>query len=59
MRFDERDVREAYRRGARDAYESAAAGMRKSEATKVEAWLEELEAWEDSDPPPPPLPPQA
>lgn len=59
MRFDEPDVREAYRRGARDAYESAAAGLRRSEARKVEAWLNELDGWQDSDPPAPPLPPQA
>lgn len=59
MRFDEPDVREAYRRGAHDAHESASAGMRRSEARKVEAWLAELDAWQDSDPPPPPLPAQA
>jgi len=59
MRFDEPDVREAYRRGARDAYECAAAGIRQTEARKIKAWLDELDGWRYSDPPLPPLPPQA
>jgi len=59
MRFDEPDVREAYRRGARDAYESVAAKLSRSEGRDLKAWLSALEGWEDGDPPNPPLPPQA
>jgi hypothetical protein len=56
MRFHEPDVREAYRRGARDTYEGLAAGLTRSKAREFEAWLDELEAWQDGEPP---LPPQA
>ncbi len=57
MRFDEPDVREAYRRGARDCFESVASGLSSRKARAIEGWLQELEAWEDSDlsPPAPPL----
>ena len=59
MRYDEPDVREAYRQGARDAFESVASTLNRSEARSVKAWLDALEGWEDGDPPNPPLPPQA
>lgn len=55
MRFDEPDVREGYRRGARDCYESAVAGLKARQCREIEAWLKELDAWQDGDPPPPPL----
>lgn len=55
MRFHEPDVREAYRRGARDCYEGALDGMNARQARKIQKWLAELEAWEDGDPPPPPM----
>jgi hypothetical protein len=55
MRFDEPDVREAYRRGVRDCFESVADGLTKRQARQVEAWLKELDAWDYSDPPPAPL----
>ena len=54
MRFHEPDVREAYRRGARDCYESLIATLKSRQAQEVEVWLSELEAWEDGDPPSPP-----
>jgi hypothetical protein len=54
MRFDEPDVREGYRRGARDCYESAVKAMKVRRAREIEAWLNELDAWQDDDPPPPP-----
>jgi hypothetical protein len=56
MRFDEPDTREAYRRGARDLYESIARDLARSQVRNIEAWLEELETWQEFDPPPPPLP---
>jgi hypothetical protein len=55
MRFYEPDVREAYRRGARDCYESLIATLKAYQAREVEAWLTDLDGWEDGDPPPPPL----
>lgn len=51
MRFDERDVREAYRRGARDCFESLANSLTKRQARQIEAWLKDLDNWEYSDPP--------
>lgn len=59
MRYDEPDVREAYRQGARDAFESVAGALSRAEARAVKAWLEALVRWDDGDPPNPPLPPQA
>lgn len=55
MRFDEADVREAYRRGARDCFESAANGLTRRKAREIEAWLKELDTWDYSEPPPAPL----
>ena len=55
MRFDEPDVRESYRLGARDCFESLASGLTKRRAREIEAWLEELDRWDYSDPPPAPL----
>jgi hypothetical protein len=55
MRFDEADVREAYRSGARDCFECLADRLNKREARQLEAWREELESWDYSDPPPVPL----
>jgi hypothetical protein len=55
MRFDEADVREAYRRGVRDCFESLVSGLTKRRSRQIEAWLKELDAWEFSDPPPAPL----
>lgn len=55
MRFDEPDVREGYRRGARDCYESAVGALKPGKSREIEAWLSELDAWQDGDPPQPPL----
>ena len=54
MRFHEPDVREAYRRGARDCYESLIATLKDYQAREVGAWLDELDKWEDGEPPLPP-----
>jgi hypothetical protein len=55
MRFDEPDVREAYRLGVRDCFDSLVSGLTKRQARQIEAWLKELDAWDYSDPPPAPL----
>jgi hypothetical protein len=55
MRFDEPDMREAYRLGARDCFESMANSLPRRQAREIEAWLKELESWDYSDPPTPPL----
>lgn len=56
MRFDEPDVRDAYRRGARDCYEVLLPGLKVRRAREVErGWLRELDAWQEDDPPPSPL----
>jgi len=52
--YDHADRRDAYRNGARDAYESAALALRAGEKRALEAWLVELEAWDSGDPPEPP-----
>lgn len=55
MRFDESDVREAYRQGIRDCVDSLSSGLTKRQARQFEAWLKELDAWDYGDPPPAPL----
>lgn len=55
MRFDEPDVRDSYRRGAHDLYESVVAGLKPNHARAIKAWLEGLDAWEEGEPPHPPL----
>lgn len=55
MRFDEPDAREAYRRGARDCFESLANELTKRQARQIETWLKDLDTWDYSDPPPAPL----
>lgn len=55
MRFDEPDVREAYRCGARDCYESMILKAESRKSRDIEKWLDELENWQDGDPPQPPL----
>lgn len=54
MRFDEPDVREAYRRGARDCLEALASGITTRRVREIKKWLGELEAWQDDEPPSPP-----
>ena len=55
MRFHEPDVREAYRRGARDCYDSLIATLKADQVRQMQAWLGELDDWDDGDPPPPPF----
>lgn len=55
MRFEEPDVRDAYRRGVRDFYETSVGWIKPREAREIDAWLEELDAWEHGEPPPPPF----
>jgi hypothetical protein len=55
MRFHEPDVRDAYRRGARDLYESLMRTMKARKAREIETWLRELDDWDEGEPPPPPL----
>ena len=56
MRFDEPDTREAYRRGARDLFECVAGALTPNELRVLEAWFEEVENWQEFDPPHPPTP---
>lgn len=53
MRFHEPDVRDAYRRGARDLYEGMATVLKPGPAREIEGWLDELDSWEDGEPPSP------
>jgi hypothetical protein len=55
MRFDEPDVRDAYRRGVHDLYESVAAGLGRRQARGIDVWLRELDEWHEGEPPPSPL----
>lgn len=48
-------MREAYRRGVRDCFESIERHLKKHDGQRVEAWLKELDAWDYDDPPPAPL----
>jgi hypothetical protein len=48
------EVRAAYVRGARDAYESVLVGCDPLILRQLEEWLSQLEAWQEGDPPPPP-----
>ena len=54
MRYDEPDVREAYRSGAVDLFETIAAVLSARQARDIKEWLQELETWQDFDPPAPP-----
>jgi hypothetical protein len=54
MRFDDPDIRKAYRRGVADAYESACIHVPATRRLAVDAWLRDLEAWESGEPPEPP-----
>lgn len=55
MEFDEPDVREAYRQGARDCFESVAHALNRRQAREIEAWLDALDGWEHDDPPHAPI----
>jgi hypothetical protein len=51
MRFEERDEREAYRRGVRDCFETMTATLTAKEARQIEAWLQALDDWDHGEPP--------
>jgi hypothetical protein len=55
MQYDEQAFREAYRRGAHEAYDSAMIGMEPCHARAIEEWLSDLDAWKGGDPPPAPI----
>ena len=54
MWFNEPANREAYRRGARDAFDSMVAGLKAPDVRAMEDWLNDLDAWQKGAPPPPP-----
>jgi hypothetical protein len=56
MRFDEPDTRDAYRRGAQDVLESLESSLTSRQNREFKSWLQELESWQEFDPPPPPSP---
>jgi hypothetical protein len=54
MWFNDMKAREAFRRGAREAFESCFVHMNPRQERAVSAWLSELDDWEGGDPPEPP-----
>jgi hypothetical protein len=54
LNSDDPDVRRAYVRGARDAYESAIANCDARTVRALEEWLVDLETWTGGERPPPP-----
>ena len=52
--FDDPMAREAYRRGASDAYESACLHVAPAPKRAIEEWLSDLASWKAGDPPEPP-----
>lgn len=54
MVYDDPAVRTAYRKGARDCYESAIPHLEVRNEREIIDWLSELEKWTAGDPPPPP-----
>jgi hypothetical protein len=51
MRFDSQEAREAYQRGAWDAYESAFPFVDARQERALLEWLRELDSWQVGDPP--------
>jgi len=54
MRYDDSEIREAYRRGAIDAYEAACIHVPAPRRAAVDAWLNDLRDWNRGEPPVPP-----
>ena len=52
--FDDPMIREIYRRGVRDAYESACTYLPPARCRVMEDWLTELDLWHGGNPPRPP-----
>ena len=51
MQYDSAEKREAYRRGAQDAFEFAVGYVPAPQMRALQEWLKDLEAWEVGDPP--------
>ena len=54
MWFDDLKARDAFRRGAREAYESAFIHMDARHERAVSEWINDLEDWTSGEPPPAP-----
>ena len=54
MQFDLPEVRDAYRKGALDAYESSCVHLDAAQKRAIEQWLVDLAGWTHGDPPVPP-----
>ena len=54
MLYDDPKVRAAYRKGAKDCYESSIPQLDPRREREVIDWLRELDAWTVGDPPTPP-----
>jgi hypothetical protein len=55
MWHDEPKAREAFRQGARDAFESSVTHMDAREKRAISQWLHELDDWHDGEPPATPV----
>ena len=55
MWHDEPKAREAFRQGARDAFESSVIHMDGREKRAISQWLEELDEWHAGEPPAAPV----
>jgi len=55
MTLDDAAVREAYRRGAHDAYESAVPFVDMRRERAILDWFTELDVWTKGEPPPAPV----
>jgi len=56
MSYDDPQVRRAFIVGAKAAYENLLFYVPERERDSIQSWLDQLEAWEDGDPPLPPNP---
>jgi hypothetical protein len=54
MKFGDPAIRAAYRRGARDAYESVFSRLDATVERELTDWLSNLDHWQEGDPPDPP-----
>jgi len=52
---DEPKAREAFRQGVRDAFESSVIHMDAREKRAITEWLDELDEWQDGEPPAAPV----
>jgi hypothetical protein len=54
MSFETEEARAAFRRGAREAFESSVLHMAPPQKRALESWLRELNCWHGGEPPPAP-----